>query len=83
MSQMEKFIKRFKKKPETLKFKEIEKILLFLNFKKINARGSHIKFKHSELNKDIIIPVHNNECKNFYKKYVLKTITKILKQHEN
>lgn len=77
MTQKEKLIEKFLKNPENLNFPKIEKILIDLNFEKINAKGSHVKFKHHKLNRDIVIPVHNNECKNFYKKELSKHINKI------
>lgn len=53
---------------------DIEKILLHLNFEKVSTKGSHVKWKHPRLRNDIIIPVHNNDCKVFYKKQVSATL---------
>ena len=32
------------------------------------------KFKNKSLRNDIIIPIHNNDCKNFYKKQTFKIL---------
>ncbi len=72
--------KRFRKllnRPKSVTCSEIESVLLELEFEKIEAKGSHKKFKHSVLKSDLIIPVHNNDCKEFYK----KQIAKLLKKH--
>lgn len=74
MTRKEKLLDKFKANPESLHYSDIEKILLDLDFQKIPAKGSHVKFKHPLLVQDLIIPVHNRDCKNFYKKLALKTI---------
>ncbi len=74
MSQKEKLLFKFLLNPESVKYTELEKILENLGFVEIQAKGSHKKFKHSLMQKDLIIPVHNNECKPFYKKLALKII---------
>lgn len=77
MSNIEKLKIKFKSNPTSLKFKDIEKILIYLNFEKISIKGSHIKFKHFKLNNDLIIPIHNKDCKEFYKKQISKIISKL------
>ena len=74
MNKIEKIILKFKNKPISLQFSDIEKILLYYGFQKIEAKGSHTKYKHTLLNNDIVVPIHNNECKNFYKQHIYKTI---------
>ncbi|HEC30689.1 MAG TPA: type II toxin-antitoxin system HicA family toxin, partial [Candidatus Yonathbacteria bacterium] len=63
--------------PTSIKYSDLENILTYFGFEKINAKGSHVKFKHSQLQYDFVIPVHKNECKDFYKKQAKKQITKI------
>jgi predicted RNA binding protein YcfA (HicA-like mRNA interferase family) len=75
MSKYDKLIKKLLESPTSLRYSEIEKILIHFKFQKKQAKGSHVKFKHIEIN-DIIIPVHKNDCKDVYKKYV-KNIIKI------
>lgn len=72
MSQIEKLLARFRKNPASIKYRDIERILLYCDFEKIETKGSHVKFKHSDSVSDIVIPVHNNECKPFYKKLALE-----------
>jgi predicted RNA binding protein YcfA (HicA-like mRNA interferase family) len=42
------------------------------------AKGSHKKFKHSSLVTDLVIPVHNNDCKDFYKTQAAKIVKKLI-----
>jgi len=78
MSQIEKLYKKFLTQPETLKYHELEKVLVYLNFERIEAKGSHVKFKHRKLTFDIVIPLHKNDCKNFYKKQARNQITSLI-----
>lgn len=80
MSQIEKLLKRFLLKPESVRYLDIERILLSLGFEKIPAKGSHVKWKHRQLRSDIIIPLHNNECKGFYKQQVCMQIQPLIKK---
>lgn len=52
-------------------------ILIYFGFEKINAKGSHVKFKHPQLQNDLVIPIHNNECKDFYKLEAKKRIKEV------
>jgi predicted RNA binding protein YcfA (HicA-like mRNA interferase family) len=74
MTKIDKTVSKFLKNPTSLRYSEIEKILLYLGFEKVEAKGSHKKFKHSLLEHDLIIPVHSNECKDFYKKQAAKIV---------
>lgn len=80
MASIDKLKKKFKSSPISLKYSEIEKILIYFDFEKISTKGSHIKFKHPKLENDLIIPIHNNDCKDFYKKQANKFIHKINKK---
>lgn len=79
MSRIEKLLQKFRKTPESVKSQELENILLHLGCEKILAKGSHVKFKHQKLKYDIVIPVHNNDCKSFYKKQALKQLDRLIK----
>jgi len=70
MSQIEKLLEKFLSNPEGVKYKDLDKILIYLGFVLVSAKGSHKKYKYQNFSSDIIIPVHNGECKNFYKKEV-------------
>lgn len=81
MSKIEKLVKQFLNRPTSLRFADIEKVLLHFGFIKIEAKGSHKKFKNSHLSHDLVIPVHNNDCKDFYKKLAAQTIKKSFKNN--
>jgi len=70
----DKKLQKFLNNPTSLRYTQIETLLIQLDFQKISTRGSHIKFKHHLLKSDLIIPIHNNDCKDFYKKLVVKII---------
>lgn len=74
MTKKEKLFDKFIQNPESIKYRELNTILENLWFLKIEAKGSHVKFKHVKIKNDIIIPVHNNECKDFYKKQTYKIL---------
>lgn len=77
MSKIDKKVEKFLKNPTSCKYSDIEIILIYFGFEKINAKESPIKFKHSRLQSDLIIPMHNNECKNFYKREAEKKLREI------
>ncbi|MFH0846238.1 MAG: type II toxin-antitoxin system HicA family toxin [Patescibacteria group bacterium] len=77
MAGIDKLKSKFKNNPASLKYKDIERILIYLEFEKIPTKRSYFKFKHNKLKIDLVIPVHNNECKEFYKKEINKIIKKI------
>jgi predicted RNA binding protein YcfA (HicA-like mRNA interferase family) len=54
------------------------KVLELVGFVEVSTRGSHVKFKHPSLPNDLVIPVHNKECKDFYKKEAQKLVEIIL-----
>jgi predicted RNA binding protein YcfA (HicA-like mRNA interferase family) len=78
MTNIDKKVEKFLKNPASCKYQEIERILIHFGFEKISTKGSHIKFKHLQLQRDLIIPVHNKECKDFYKKEIKNTLAKIM-----
>lgn len=77
MTSLDKLKKKFENNPESLRYSELEKLLIYFGFEKIFTKGSHIKFKHSKLKNDLIIPIHNKDCKEFYKKQANKFINKL------
>ena len=58
---------KFLENPESLRYAEIEKILLDFKFVKMMGKGSHVKFSNPFIGLQITIPVHNNNCKPIYK----------------
>lgn len=84
MSSIEKLLKKFLETPQSVRYRDIERILRYFNFEKISAKGSHVKWKQYDMTHDIIIPIHHNECKEFYKKQVSIHISSFMrKHHEN
>lgn len=74
MTKRDKLLEKFYAQPIALRYLDLEKLLVSLGFVKIPAQGSHVKFKHPLAKSDLVIPVHNHECKDFYKKYALKFV---------
>ncbi|MBI5411872.1 type II toxin-antitoxin system HicA family toxin [Candidatus Peregrinibacteria bacterium] len=74
MSRHEKLIQKFTERPKSLRYHEIESILLYLGFTKDRGKGSHVCFRHPLVKRDVTIPVHNNDCKTIYKKETAKII---------
>jgi predicted RNA binding protein YcfA (HicA-like mRNA interferase family) len=79
MTRKQKVVDHFLMNPCSCSLSEIEQVLLLHDCVRITAKGSHIKWKHIRLTRDLVIPVHQNECKDFYKKEALKFIKEIRK----
>jgi predicted RNA binding protein YcfA (HicA-like mRNA interferase family) len=77
MTRKQKVLEQFLADPVRCSLPEIEQILLTHDCLRITAKGSHVKWKHYNLSRDLVIPVHQNDCKNFYKKEALKFIKEI------
>lgn len=78
MSQIEKLLQKFNRAPQTVRYADIERILRHVGFEHIHTRGSHAKWKHRALLHDIIVLVHNNECKKFYKQQIYTQIRPLI-----
>ncbi|MFN3188169.1 MAG: type II toxin-antitoxin system HicA family toxin [Candidatus Paceibacteria bacterium] len=78
MTQKQKLINIFLKNPCSCRYRDVVVALEHFVFVEIKAKGSHVKFKHPLLPSDLIIPFHNSECKDFYKKEAHKKIKLIL-----
>ncbi|MCK5509943.1 type II toxin-antitoxin system HicA family toxin [Candidatus Parcubacteria bacterium] len=76
MTQKDKKIEHFLANPNNFKYQQIKIILINLGFNEIQAKGSHVKFKHTLITHDLIIPIHSNDCKTYYKKQIVKIIKK-------
>ena len=77
MGTKDKLIKKFKDNPASLKYSQIEKILLWLDFEKKQGAGSHVKFFHKQTSTPLIFAVHNNDCIPVYKEDTLKKLKKV------
>ncbi len=69
-------LQRFLENPELTHFRKIEVILKNLNFEKASIKGSHFKFRHKELETNLIVPIHHGDCKKHYKRLIAKIIKK-------
>jgi len=74
MTQRDKLFNKFITNPESVTYKQIEKILGWYDFEKIDAKGSHVKFKHPHFEFDLIFAIHQNDCKAYMKKAAAKRI---------
>lgn len=74
MTLIKKLINKFSNNPDSLRYSEIEKILLYLEFEKSQGKGSHVKFSHLDCNKALIFAIHNNDCRKAYKKSTLNIL---------
>jgi len=79
MTKLGKLAQKFIKQPSTVSYKDMKKLLLAAGFEQVQAKGSHVKFKNYILGINIIVPVHGAECKEFYKKDILKTTKHLIK----
>lgn len=66
--------------PKSVKYRDLVIILDYFGFIQISTKGSHVKYNHHKLPYDLVIPVHKNECKDFYKEQVRKYIQSINKK---
>lgn len=80
MSQIEKQVEKFLQNPASVKYATLIKILQFYGFEIIEAKGSHVKCKHSQFVFDLVLPVHKGDCKEFYKKEAAKRIQTLRKK---
>jgi predicted RNA binding protein YcfA (HicA-like mRNA interferase family) len=83
MGRFEKLLRQFLENPGSVKYKRIEKMLLKLGCKKIEAKGSHKKFKHRLLERGFTVAIHGRECRKVYKYKLAKIIKKILYEEKN
>ncbi|MDH3324406.1 MAG: type II toxin-antitoxin system HicA family toxin [Candidatus Peregrinibacteria bacterium] len=73
MTKEEKLILKFKTSPQSISLVDLLKLMKWLGIEIIEGKGSHVvcKIENKTL---IVIPVHNNNCKPFYKKKSLKIL---------
>lgn len=80
MSKKDKLLKRFLAKPikNDLTFDELETLLVFLDYQKIQGSGSRVKFYH-KLRRSVI-NLHKPHPNNALKVYLVKQIQEKLKE---
>ena len=71
MNRQENLIETIKNNLESLKFSQIENILISFGFEiQKKTRGSHIKYRNKSSNISLILSPHNGDIKNYQKKQV-------------
>lgn len=78
MTQRDKLFHAFMHDPSSVSYKELRSILSWYEFEEIDAKGSHVKYKHPLFERDLIIAVHNNDCKSYMKKEARRRIKKLI-----
>ncbi len=74
MTKAEKLLAKFKNSPQNLRFNEIKLLAESLGFDFVQGKGSHILcFMNTQL--VMTFPIHNDDCKDIYKKKFLKIIS--------
>ena len=77
MTKKKKLVDKILTNATSLKLPQIITILEHEGSIQIQAKGSHVKFKHPKLNVDLVIPVHNKDYKNHYKEQAKKFLETI------
>jgi predicted RNA binding protein YcfA (HicA-like mRNA interferase family) len=79
MAKHDKFFEKFTKIParKDLTFNELETLLVYLGFEKIDGSGSRIKFIHRT--KNLIVSLHKPHPSNILKEYIVKQVQEVLK----
>lgn len=73
MARREKLLQKFSEYPDSLIYSDISKILKWCGLYEVRGKGSHVLFKN-ERETICTIPLHNNDCKPFYKRKVLRIL---------
>jgi len=77
MTQKNKLVDMFKRNPESISLKKITKILDIVGYEEVRIKRSHVVYKKFGC-VDVVIPVHGNDCKPFYKRQIYKIIKHLL-----
>ena len=78
MSKFEKLLQRLKSRPADFAWDELLSLLSKLGFKKLEGKGSRVKFYHHDL--DCMIQLHKPHPQKVLKSYMLKEILEMLKR---
>lgn len=73
MTRKSKLLRKFLRNPDSLKFREVETILVGFGYRLVRVKGSHYHYEHEVLKK-IIFPIHANDCLKMYKHQLAKYI---------
>ena len=79
MAKHNKLFERFIKIPPSkdLSFNELETLLTYLGFEKIDGSGSRVKFVHKD--KNLVISLHKPHPSNILKEYIVRQIQEVLR----
>lgn len=72
MSKNEKLLNKLRSNPKTLKWTELEKIMSYLGFVKLEGNGSRVKFFNKDC--DVLINLHKPHPQPELKKYMINQI---------
>lgn len=72
MTKREKIKEKFLENPTSLPVNKIINFLLSEWYEVTEAKWSHTKVVHTETMKYVVVPLHNGDCKPFYKKELKK-----------
>ncbi|MFH1253432.1 MAG: type II toxin-antitoxin system HicA family toxin [Candidatus Uhrbacteria bacterium] len=73
MSQFEKLLEKISNTKTSVRFVELEKILLSAGYKRQRQKGSHVHFRKPG-SPSLTIPVHNNKVKKVYVREVINLL---------
>lgn len=73
MTKEEKIILKFKTSPQSVSLVELLNLMKRGGIEIVQGKGSHVICK-KENEILIVIPIHKNDCKPFYKKKILKIL---------
>ncbi|MBI2634617.1 type II toxin-antitoxin system HicA family toxin [Candidatus Peregrinibacteria bacterium] len=74
MTSRKRLLEKFLRNPAVVRYDQIQRLLLYFGFEMALLHGSHVKWRHKDLQEKIVIPVHDNDCKRVYKLAVAKLI---------
>ncbi|MBE6784221.1 MAG: type II toxin-antitoxin system HicA family toxin [Ruminococcaceae bacterium] len=81
MSQKDKLIERFCRRPKDFTYDELRTLLAYFGYTEdTSGNGSRVKFYNNEL--DDVISLHKPHPENIVKQYVLKMVKEKLKEGE-
>lgn len=78
MTSINRLFSRLLLNPTSLRYTQIERLLLHFGCQKIQGKGSHVKFRHPAIKEILTFSVHNNDCLNVYKREAVKFINSLL-----
>ena len=77
MTKRDKLLQKLFQNPGSLRYTQIETLLLAEGCVKVQTKGSHFHFVHGDMPYDLTIPVHNRDCKDVYKIEAMKFLKKL------